>query len=237
MYTLPVIDQLKLLQNYIHEAELALQGRPDGIIIVHQGRKKPQYYYKQDASEPHGHYIREKESSFIRELIQKDYEQKFLKQAYKIETELEKLIAAHSERSASFLFQPLAGIYTHLHSARKPWVKPYVLPDEQFIEEWLSAPYQGLGFGESQPLIQTESGLRVRSKSEMILADKYTLLGIPFLYEKPVQLIGMGIVHADFQLLEIRERTTIIHEHLGMMSDPDYCHKALRKIDAYERSG
>ena len=62
-------------------------------------------------------------------------------------------------------------------------------------------------------------------------------MGIPYLYEKPVKLMDLGTVHPDFTLLDINERTTVLHEHFGMMHDAEYREKAMYKIDCYERSG
>jgi hypothetical protein len=47
----------------------------------------------------------------------------------------------------------------------------------------------------------------------------------------------MGIVYPDFTLLKVCTREEIYWEHLGMMDDPNYVHKALNKINTYIRNG
>ena len=92
-------------------------------------------------------------------------------------------------------------------------------------------------FYENSQFIVTDSGHRVRSKSEKIIADKYFHPGIPYRYEYPVFLKDLGFVYTDFTLLDIRERLLVRHEHFGMMQDRDYCRKAMVRIEAYEKDG
>ena len=44
-------------------------------------------------------------------------------------------------------------------------------------------------------------------------------------------------MYPDFMILNIRLRKVFIHEHLGMMDNPDYAAKALEKILTYQNNG
>ena len=88
-------------------------------------------------------------------------------------------------------------------------------------------------FKENSPEYYTKRGLRVRSKSEILIADMLDEMSIPFFYEKPLQL-KRRIVHPDFTLLDIKERKEVYWEHFGMMDDRDYRDEALLKIREYE---
>lgn len=61
---------------------------------------------------------------------------------------------------------------------------------------------------ERQKLIHPirETDERVRSKSEVIIADILNQEGIPYRYECPLQLKGWGKVYPDFTVLSERER-------------------------------
>ncbi len=48
------------------------------------------------------------------------------------------------------------------------------------------------------PVIITEKGERVRSKTEKMLADFFYRKEILYRYEKPLYLKGYGIVYPDF---------------------------------------
>ena len=82
----------------------------------------------------------------------------------------------------------------------------------------------------------SEKGERVRSKSEIIIANLLNKQGIPYRYEYPVYLSGWGKVYPDFTLLNVRERKEIYWEHLGRMSDADYAEMAIQKIALYEQN-
>lgn len=56
-------------------------------------------------------------------------------------------------------------------------------------------------------------------------------------YECPINLKGLGMIYPDFTCLRLTDRKTILWEHLGMMTDPIYCQKAMKKIDIYSKNG
>lgn len=92
-------------------------------------------------------------------------------------------------------------------------------------------------FEEDAPLIMTERGERVRSKSEKIMADYFYRHGIEYKYECPIYLKGMGTVYPDFTFFSRWAGEEIYWEHNGKMDDPAYAEKAIRKIQAYENNG
>lgn len=100
----------------------------------------------------------------------------------------------------------------------------------------MSIPFKGKGFAEGAPVIMTNSGIRVRSKSEKILADYFDSLGIKYKYECPLYLKGYGTVYPDFTFLS-RMGKEIYWEHEGMMDNPDYAKAAVQKIETYEKNG
>ena len=79
--------------------------------------------------------------------------------------------------------------------------------------------------------------MRVRSKSEVIIADALTRANIPYRYEYPTSIKGWGTLYPDFTCLDIRTREEIIWEHFGLMGDPDYAENAVQKITHYAASG
>ena len=81
---------------------------------------------------------------------------------------------------------------------------------EQRINEWITKEYAGKEFQEDTPVILTEKGERVRSKSEKIMADYFYRNGIEYKYECPLYLKGMGIVYPDFTFLS--KKTGITYE-------------------------
>lgn len=83
----------------------------------------------------------------------------------------------------------------------------------------------------------TEKNEKVRSKSEKIIADKLKLMGVPYIYELPLELDGMIYIKPDFTALNIDSRKEFIWEHFGMMDNPEYVEKAMSKLNMYARNG
>ncbi|MBQ7581893.1 MAG: hypothetical protein IJU25_03645, partial [Lachnospiraceae bacterium] len=121
--------------------------------------------------------------------------------------------------------------------ARKKLVSPIEPVFAQLQSRWKAEEYDGKGFREDAPVIYTEKGERVRSKSEKILADIFYKNGISYKYEKPLYLTGYGMVYPDFTFLSQRTGQEIFWEHEGRMDDPAYAVSAVKKIDLYESNG
>ena len=83
----------------------------------------------------------------------------------------------------------------------------------------------------------TDNGERVRSKSEVLIANAMKKHGIPYKYECPIVLKGIGKIHPDFTALNIRRRKIYYWEHLGKMDDPDYARKNTFRLNMYEKNG
>ena len=130
---------------------------------------------------------------------------------------------------------PWESASNEMAAAKRILVERPVPTMEEYIINWKKQEYEQMGFKENSPEFYTSRGLRVRSKSEVIIANMLDEKGIPYLYEKPIRLKGMGIVHPDFTVLNIRTGEEYIWEHLGMMDDPEYRARAFEKIKAYEK--
>ena len=236
-YFVPVQEQLAILGKLIQLAKMSLADKPKGSVFVQHSHTREQYYLKDSPSDRHGRYLRKSESALAKALIQKDYDQRFLKEAERIYHQLQSLSKKGWETSASFMYETLGRIYGSLSGPRQKLVTPYVLPEDLFVKAWIEEPYEKMAFHPEDPEIFTERGQRVRSKSEKMIADKHDQLGIPFKYECPTHLKGLGRVFTDFQALDVRERVVVYEEHFGLMNDPVYCLQAIKKIACYQRSG
>ncbi len=116
-------------------------------------------------------------------------------------------------------------------------VQPIAVTDEDYVAAWLSFPYKAKGFESGTAEIFSANGLRVRSKSEAIIADILSDANIPFRYEFPVNIRSMGTIHPDFYCINPRTRKEFIWEHFGMMSDSNYAENAIGKFFLYAKAG
>lgn len=129
-------------------------------------------------------------------------------------------------------------VYRSLAPSRKELVFPRLTDPEEFIQEWISAPYETKGYyDESTPALFTQRNERVRSKSEVLLATLLDKLQIPYKYEKRTVLENGYAWYPDFTVLSPVTLKEVIIEHFGMMDDIEYAENALGKLDIYNRNG
>lgn len=86
------------------------------------------------------------------------------------------------------------------------------------------------------PVYTTMRGERVRSKSEIIIADRLFANGIPYKYECPLK-VGNEIIHPDFTILRMSDRKILYHEHCGMADDSGYAEDMVKRINDYSEEG
>ena len=162
-------------------------------------------------------------------LIQKKYDEEVLKAA-------NKQLSAISSFLKCYDPEALGGVFEKQSDVRKNYILPVELPDQEYKMRWQSKEYEPKQFAENISEHYTSRGERVRSKSEVMIADALYRAGIPYKYECPLELNGM-ILHPDFTILRMEDRKEIYWEHLGMMDDPEYCLNAIQRIRLYEANG
>ena len=169
----------------------------------------------------------------VQRLCQKDYDEKVLRAAKRELKQLEKLNALYEDRR-----EPICNaVYESLAEARRKFIDPISLSDEEYVKQWEAVDYERKGFREDAPEFYTEKGERVRSKTEILIANALKKYDVPYRYEYPLKLEGYGLIHPDFTVLNVRRRKEICFEHMGMMDDEIYREDALRRILAYEKNG
>lgn len=217
------------LRRIIQEKEDALSKSPEGVLNITKSGNRVQYYFKEDASAVKKKYLKKSEWNLVEALCQKEYDQKVLLAAQKEQKQLDKLIKHYPERTYEH-------VYDELDSQSKKYVNPIVMPEEEYIANWEQVLYKKKGFGENVPEYYTDKGERVRSKTEILIANALNKYNVPYRYECPLYLQGYGWIHPDFMVLNVRLRKEFYWEHMGMMDDPDYLEDAFYRISMYEKN-
>ena len=106
-----------------------------------------------------------------KKLAQKTYDEKVLKLVEKRLSQIRKITKDYRENE-------IEEIYLRERVGRQELIEPVEITLKQRIAKWKSAEYTGKGFRDDVPIILTEKGERVRSKSEKILADFFYRNGI-----------------------------------------------------------
>lgn len=209
---------------------------PAGSLRVTSSNHVTQYYHKTLAGDTCGRYIPAKNLRLAKALAQKDYDLQLIEALKKESRLLENAINSYEHlNKASALAEKVFG---KLHKGRLPLVRPITLPNADFAKMWQSVDYEKKAFSPDSPELFTSRDERVRSKSEIIIADVLTRLGIPYRYEFPVKLTTENgesrIFHPDFVCLNLRTREEFLWEHFGMMDDAEYFARAARRLRLYE---
>lgn len=233
---LPPAPDVQGLRDYVKKMKYAyslnkrhLENAAKGFLRINVVGKSIQYYIKEESSYENGKYLSLKDITKAKELAQRDYEKKVVKN-------LEKLIKVTETFLKMWSKNDLAPVFDNLLPPRKTLVFPDTLPDDQYAAEWLAKKYCGKEFDPCRAEYFTTAGLRVRSKSEIIIAETLSKQGVPFRYEYPVEINGRTF-HPDFYCLDLSNRQEIIWEHFGMMTDPDYAENAAGKLEVYIKNG
>ena len=218
------------IQKVTSELEkLSMQVPKGASLRSARHHNEYQYFMRTSEAKNSGVYIRKKDRKQAAILAQIEYDEKLLIQL-KESLSVLKMIRINC---ADNLFESTLSC---LASGKGELVSLPYISDETFISKWRAQKFTGLDFTPDYPEYYTRQGLRVRSKSEVIIADILDENSIPFLYEKPLRL-KTGEVHPDFTLLNIMDRKEVFWEHLGMMDDIDYRNNAFQKLRNYESNG
>ncbi len=229
--------KLEEVNRIIAAAADDINKAPKGVLHV-SGKGNSVQYYKKEEKGTSRQYIRKSDIITAKQLAQKAYANKVLHQALEDKKILDKALAITDT-------QGMIHIFNQITTEKQKLITPYVLCDRDFILKWeqeqLLTKTDHEKYIRALPseenAIITEKGEIVRSKSEKILADKFLMMQIPYIYEVPLYLNGYGYVVPDFTVLNLRTRKTFYWEHLGLMDQEDYCNKAIKKIETYERNG
>ena len=203
-----------------------VEKSPPGGLRILKKRNRYQYYHRINPSDSQGKYLTKKDRHLAEQLAQKDYDTKLLKVLKKQQKAIENFIEDSDPDAAE-------QVYMKLNEQRKAIVTPEFLSDEEYVKQWLNQPYTRLGFKEEDQEFYTAKGERVRSKSEILIADALMRHDVPYLCECPVYNNGVVFAAPDFKCLNRRLRKVFYWEHLGMLGDQDYVNRNVKKMDKY----
>ena len=226
----------KELLNLIRMKQKQLKTAVEGTLYANQHDNTVQFYL--GISHRAKKYLR-KDDPLITQLVQKEYDKSVLDSAEQ-EIGLIGQLTAFYERKDDPESQ-----YERMLSVKRPHVKPIREPDDEYVRKWLAEPYPKLEIEASQgeyPNYYNDEGVKMRSKSELIIADLLRKKRIPYRHEYPLNLMDpetqhMKTIYPDFMILRVRDRKVLFWEHLGLLEKPDYFRKNLSKIRTYEMNG
>ena len=230
MYRKELLKRKRVLEELMQKIEKELLRLPQGNIRIAMKGKTAQYFLCEEPGDTHGKYISVKEQDLIKKLVQRNYYEKMLR-AFRKE---EKGIASYL---SSIEGKRPEDIYTSLSKPRQELISPLMLSKEMIAKRWAEASYEKNPYKPDEAIYETKRGDYVRSKSEVIIADIYYELGIPYRYEAAIHLKNGKVKYPDFTALKVSTGKEYYHEHMGLMDDEGYRLINMRKLDEYMKSG
>lgn len=223
-----LLNEQNRLEEILRKVKEELSVLPDGKLRISNNNTRCRYYHC--LYNESGTYIPKSNTQLPRQLAQKTYDISVVK---KIEVRLKQI----RKLSKDYSDDEIEELYTSLNEKRQALITPVEPTWNQVVAKWYEEEYQAKEFLEGTPVILTEHGERVRSKSEKILADYFYRRNIPYKYEKPLYLNGYGMVYPDFTFLSRKTGQEIFWEHEGMMDKQEYARSAVRKLESYQKNG
>ncbi len=224
-----LLEERKRLESIIKVVQVQLNTMPEGSLRLSKSKEYIQYYHCTEENKL-GKYIVKGNDELIQALAQKSYDEKLLQLAEKRLKQIERILKDYED-------DEIEEIFKKEHVERQRLIQVVEPTWDQRVKMWRDEKYQGKGFQEGIPLILTERGERVRSKSEKIMADYFYRKGIEYKYERPIYLKGLGTVYPDFTFFTKRVDGEMYWEHCGMVDSPEYARNMVRKIELYEKNG
>ena len=232
-------EHLKELTAIFKQLKTTPPPQIPGRLRISQKGKYTEYYHIINAvdsnntnSTHNGKYIPKKQREIACQLAQKDYDSKIV-------TLVEEEIAAL--KTYLSVAPNIQAFYKTMCPVRQKLITPLTLTNEQYASQWKTAPYQGLSFAPDAPVYTTNQGERVRSKSEVLIANALAHHQIPYRYEYPLKLqrqhsSSHTTLYPDFLCLNLRTRQEFIWEHFGLMDSKEYVSNAVSKVNLYAQN-
>jgi len=226
-----VEDRIQYLETIKGNIENEYKRMPEGSILVGPGSTENsfRYYLRSTPQDKMGEYLDASKDRVKKQYSTKKYYETLLKQ---IDEEIKGL----NKIKRSKLQDSIITSYEKMSPGIKKQISPINIDDETYISLWTSESYIGLGFDENDTTsYYTDRGERVRSKSEMLIANTLIRMGIPYKYECPVITNDGKKLYPDFTILDVKKREIKYWEHLGKMSDMSYLSRNIWKLYEYKK--
>lgn len=194
-------------------------------VWVENGEKKTRYLGREDNQEVLA--IKEKH---------------FLKKALSVLGERIQLIESGTEKLRMVDFREINESLPKVYRMTPEQLKDIAGPDAE--EKWYRRALREKeiidkrhGIIYSSGKVHTaKDGTRMRSKSEVSIANELINREIPYIYEMPVK-VGNIWMHPDIMFYSFSRMKPMIWEHAGMLGDSKYMEDFARKTDTYIKGG
>lgn len=202
-------------QKVLQEIDKELENLPTGYL----SKRRKTYYHTIDRKD----IGITKKPLIIRQLCRKKYllarKDQLMKNISHLSADLSKV----DERTSKQLIETFSQAYQEVP------ISYFYHPS---VETWLTAPHEKHPYPPEEQVYITKNGVRVRSKSELLIATQLENYQIPYQYEAEL-ILGNKKEYPDFIIKSPFTGKTVIWEHFGALHLSGYETKMNEKLDAY----
>ena len=234
-----VRNRIQYLKQLIEKKAFSLSGAPLGYLEIKPQGQKVYFDYCFTTEEGRKKkYMRVSDpddQALVRAVAQRDYDKTIVRFAEKELKLLERLDILYEKGE-------IENVYSMINKARQPLVTPIRLTDEQYADWWQAQELRKAVILPEVTTFETERGEKVRSKSEVFIADTLKRRNRKYHYEVAVTVTDhltsrKRIVYPDFYVLNPHTRKAYYWEHFGKCDDPGYVNRNLNKLIDYRSVG
>lgn len=208
-----------------------LKSLPKGKLIGRKYKDKFQYY--QLLSTINGKYTRHgigKNDHLKQQLARKEYLTKVIPILESNIKTLSKALTDYQSITPDSIINKMSDVYKSL--PKQYFIDKSIMPEE--LQQWMDSPFDQSTFNLHEKIHTTSRGLKVRSKSELIIAETLYSYNIAFRYEQRVYVNGRRFV-PDF-IIKLPNGKLFYWEHAGMTHDKLYMHDHYNKLRYYQQA-
>lgn len=230
-----IIEKLKERRTQLEQLKVKLEraigNAPAGTVRTSLSNGVPQYYLLENGRRK---YLAKANRVLAERIFQADYDRRLVTLCQKELAVIDRFLSCfHPEKSEQ--------LYGSLPDARRRLITPRVQTSESFLAEWESLAkerYQQNANPYPIPdTFVTGRGERVRSKSELIIADLLDRFNLIYFYELPLPFPDGTRAYPDFTILDPGRRKVFYWEHFGLLDDYAYTSKMGAKLNHYMKNG
>lgn len=227
-----VEQRLKLVRQI--QDETVNKTDVSGNLIIKNEHGTKRYYKDRSSQGLNMEYLGKNKTDEIKRLEEKNYYSKLLRILKKEEMIMLEILHLLEEKP------DYESVFFDIPENKRHLITPYQeklerIKDEKLLE-WHNRVLRKKSTGFEKAYI-TNNGETVRSKSEVIIADRLLFAGVPYYYESPLLIGNIQTWHPDFKILNKRTGEVYWWEHFGLMDDPEYCASCESKLEIFADNG
>ncbi|MEE0955374.1 MAG: hypothetical protein U0L49_06090 [Eubacterium sp.] len=226
-----IYDRLKEEQNYLASKmdylQSELSAMPAGkLIAVKNGNYTK--WFQSNGSKPI--YIEKKQRPYAKELAYKKFLNAELAASLQEKEAIDKCISNFDKINNKALgMLDDSSPYRELLDGR-------VVPQLDHLKDWAEADYDRDPTNPEELIYRTSAGLKVRSISELLIANALFFHKIPYRVECALPL-GPSIFYPTFTIRHPYTGKTFYWEHCDFMDNPKYCQAVYSRLGIYSLHG